>query len=189
MILNRQRTVRVARPALESFLQRVREQLNLGEAEVTICLVSDAEIARMNESFRKKKGPTDVLSFPAVKRRKPLPLPPRSKREALVAAAFRGGRLSTVSATDLTRQSTALAGSKQASKLGAFAPEGDFLGDIAISPFTARRNAKKFSRTLPVELQILILHGMLHLLGYDHETDRGQMNRIEQRLRRRLGLA
>jgi probable rRNA maturation factor len=63
-----------------------------------------------------------------------------------------------------------------------------FLGDIAISPATARRNAKKLGRTLPGELQILILHGMLHLLGYDHETDRGEMERIETRLRRRLGL-
>ena len=58
----------------------------------------------------------------------------------------------------------------------------------SISPTTARRNAKKYKRTLPGELQILILHGVLHLLGYDHETDRGQMTRIENRLRRRLGL-
>jgi probable rRNA maturation factor len=147
MILNRQRTVRVARPALESFLRRVRRQLGLKDAEVSVCLVSDAEIARMNESFRKKKGPTDVLSFPAVRRRGPVRLPPRSTRPA------------------------------------------NFLGDIAISPATARRNAKKYGRALPAELQILILHGLLHLLGYDHETDRGQMDRLEQRLRRRLGLA
>jgi len=146
MILNRQRTVRVARPALESFLRRVREQLGLGKADLTICLVSDAEIARMNEAFRKKKGPTDVLSFPAAKRRKLLPLSARPRRDG-------------------------------------------FLGDIAISPATARRNAKKYGRTLPEELQILMLHGVLHLLGYDHETDRGKMKRIEQRLRRRLGLA
>jgi probable rRNA maturation factor len=63
-----------------------------------------------------------------------------------------------------------------------------FLGDIAISPATARRNAKELGRTLASELQILILHGVLHLLGYDHETDRGQMNRVETRLRGRLGL-
>jgi len=44
------------------------------------------------------------------------------------------------------------------------------------------------ARTLPAELRVLILHGMLHLAGYDHETDRGEMNRIERRLRRRLGL-
>jgi probable rRNA maturation factor len=153
MILNRQRTVRVARPALESFLRRVRRQLGLGAAQVTVCLVSDAEIARMNESFRKKKGPTDVLSFPAISRRRPMRLPVR--RSARRSARNRA----------------------------------QFLGDIAISPATARRNAKEYGRPLPVELQILILHGVLHLLGYDHETDTGQMERVEQRLRRRFGLA
>ena len=85
MILNRQRTVRVARPPLQLFLRRVSEQLGLGSAEFTVCLVSDAEIARMNESFRKKKGPTDVLSFPAVARRKPVRLPNRNGR--IVGAA------------------------------------------------------------------------------------------------------
>jgi probable rRNA maturation factor len=149
MIVNRQRTVRLARRPLEVFQRRVWKELGLGKADVTICLVSDAEIARMNEAFRKKKGPTDVLSFPAVERRK--------------AVRLRRGR-SAVHA-------------------------GEYLGDIAISPATARRNAKTYGRTLPNELQILMLHGVLHLLGYDHETDRGEMNRIEHRLRRRLGLA
>ncbi len=65
----------------------------------------------------------------------------------------------------------------------------DILGDIAISPETARRNARRFGRALPEELRVLILHGVLHLMGYDHETDRGQMDRIERRLRRRLGLS
>ena len=70
MILNRQRTVRVAQRPLQLFLRRLQEHLGLGGADVAICLVSDAEIARMNETFRKKKGPTDVLSFPAIQRRK-----------------------------------------------------------------------------------------------------------------------
>lgn len=64
----------------------------------------------------------------------------------------------------------------------------DYLGDIAISPVTARRNARRFGRTLPDELRILILHGVLHLLGYDHETDDGEMERVENRLRAKLGL-
>ena len=63
-----------------------------------------------------------------------------------------------------------------------------YLGDIAISPQTAQRNARRFGRTLPQELRILLLHGVLHLMGYDHETDRGQMERRERRLRRELGL-
>jgi probable rRNA maturation factor len=66
--------------------------------------------------------------------------------------------------------------------------EDGYIGDIAIAPETARRNARQYSRSLPEELRILILHGMIHLAGYDHETDNGRMNRLEQRLRARLGL-
>ncbi|HXX43289.1 MAG TPA: rRNA maturation RNase YbeY [Candidatus Acidoferrales bacterium] len=64
-----------------------------------------------------------------------------------------------------------------------------FIGDIAIAPEVARRNARRFGRTLEDEMRILILHGILHLMGYDHETDTGQMDRRERRLRRTLGLA
>jgi rRNA maturation RNase YbeY len=149
MIVNRQRTVRLARRPLELFLGRVRHELGLQEAAVTVCFVSDAEIARMNEEYRKKKGPTDVLSFPAVERRRPLRLPrvPRAIKSV------------------------------------------EYLGDVAIAPATARRYAKKLGRTLPSELRVLILHGVLHLLGYNHETDRGEMTRLENRLRKRLGIA
>ena len=63
-----------------------------------------------------------------------------------------------------------------------------FLGDIAIAPAVARRYSKKNGRTLESEICILILHGILHLLGYDHEADQGQMDRIEHKLRRKLGL-
>jgi probable rRNA maturation factor len=162
MILNRQRAVRVARRPLELFVVRVREALGLGEADVTVCLMSDAEIARMNETFRHKKGATDVLSFPEGERRTPVRSHYRRK------AGVRGGRGRT------GRGDSASA---------------SCLGDIAISAPTARRNARKYGRTFGEELRILILHGMLHLLGYDHETDHGEMDRIEGRLRRRLGLA
>jgi len=63
------------------------------------------------------------------------------------------------------------------------------VGDIAIAPAVARRNALRFGRTFEDEMRILILHGALHLMGYDHETDTGQMDRRERRLRRKLGLA
>src|SRR5580693_652065 len=63
------------------------------------------------------------------------------------------------------------------------------LGDIAISPQAARRNAKRFGRTLDEEIRILILHGVLHLAGYDHEVDDGEMERVEMRLRKKLKLA
>lgn len=60
------------------------------------------------------------------------------------------------------------------------------LGDIVISVETAERNARACGRTLPQELDVLALHGFLHVLGYDHETDDGAMDRLEKRLRRRL---
>lgn len=148
MILNRQREVRVARGPLESFLRRAKRELGLAKSDLAICLVSDAEMARLNQNFRRKKGPTDVLSFPAFARRSPL----RLRRNARPAKS---------------RQ---------------------YLGDIAISPATAKRYAKKYERQLASELRVLILHGILHLLGYDHETDHGEMDKLEQKLRKRLGL-
>ena len=140
MILNRQKKIRVALAPLEEFLERVKTETRSRDAEVTVCLVSDAEIARLNQKFRRKRGPTDVLSFPAQERKK---------------AESDGAR---------------------------------FLGDVAIAPETARRYAVRNGRKPKDELRILILHGVLHLLGYDHETDHGQMDRIEKKLRRRLGL-
>jgi probable rRNA maturation factor len=68
------------------------------------------------------------------------------------------------------------------------ANSGSYLGDIAIAPAVARQNAVRFGRTFSEEMRILILHGMLHLMGYDHETDNGQMDRRERRVRRVLGL-
>jgi probable rRNA maturation factor len=63
------------------------------------------------------------------------------------------------------------------------------LGDVVISVETAERNARAGGRTLPQELDVLVLHGFLHVLGHDHETDDGAMSRLERRLRKRLGLA
>jgi probable rRNA maturation factor len=60
------------------------------------------------------------------------------------------------------------------------------LGDIVISVETAERNARRLGRTLPQEIDVLALHGFLHVLGYDHENDDGAMDRLERRLRRKL---
>ena len=66
---------------------------------------------------------------------------------------------------------------------------GHFLGDIAISVESARRNACTEGHSLRMEIRWLILHGVLHLLGYNHETDEGQMMKRELTLRDRLGLS
>ena len=62
-------------------------------------------------------------------------------------------------------------------------------GDVAISVETAAREADKREHPLALELKILVLHGVLHLAGWDHEADSGEMARKEEALRRRLGLA
>jgi probable rRNA maturation factor len=162
MILNRQRAVRVMRRPLEVFLRRVIDETELRDAGVTVCLVSDAEIARLNLVFRGKKGPTDVLSFPAGERR----ATQKRKRKRH---------------TEFTERTEGTEKKRPAAE--------KYWGDIAIAPRTARRYAKKNGRSLSSELRVLILHGVLHLLGYDHETDRGEMDRIERKLRRRFGLA
>jgi len=152
MVLNKQRKVRLARRPLEAFLRRTQRELRIPDSEITVALVSDQEIAHWNERYRQKKGPTDVLSFPAV------------------GAA---SRVSTV----------------RSSRAGDGWRRPDMLGDIAIAPQTAKRYARSNGRTLQQELRVLVLHGVLHLMGYDHESDHGQMNRIERKLRRRLGIA
>ncbi len=62
------------------------------------------------------------------------------------------------------------------------------LGDIAIASGIARRQAREAGHSEAVETRILALHGLLHLIGYDHETDAGEMRRAEERLRTRAGL-
>lgn len=71
-------------------------------------------------------------------------------------------------------------------------PSPRFLGDLAIAVGQARRQARDAGHSLSLELRVLALHGVLHLIGYDHERDNGEMRRVEERLRRkgrlRLGL-
>ena len=122
-------------------------------------------MARWNRSYRGKNRPTDVLSFP----------------NSVGRAAGRNH----------IRSNPGRAPSR--GKLNARNSSSDFpapyLGDIAIAPSVACRNARRLGRSLHDEVRILILHGMLHLMGYDHETDNGQMDRCERRLRRLLGVA
>ena len=148
MILNRQRSVRVPAKDLNRFLSRARRTLRLPVESVSVCLVSNSEMARWNRAYRGQAGPTDVLSFRVGEADK--------RRRRFFALHDTSAR---------------------------------YLGDIAIAPAVARRNALRFGRTFSQEMRILMLHGMLHLMGYDHETDNGQMDRREQRLRRTLGLA
>jgi probable rRNA maturation factor len=67
-------------------------------------------------------------------------------------------------------------------------PRSGILGDIVIARGVARRQARAAGHGERIELRVLALHGLLHLLGYDHERDSGTMARVERRLRRKGGL-
>jgi probable rRNA maturation factor len=159
MIVNRQHRVRVPVATLEEFLVRACRAARVAPELLTVCLVSNPEISKWNRAYRRKSGPTDVLSFPANANGNHGPRPPHTTQRGCPA------------------------------QLGPNNLDNSYLGDIAIAPLVARRNAARFGRAFDDEMRILILHGILHLMGYDHETDNGQMDRRERRLRRALGLA
>ena len=127
-----------SRPNLTRFLNRARTAIPL-HGTVSVLLTSDAELKRLNRTFRNKNKPTDVLSFPA----DPIPGLPQAHQHA---------------------------------------------GDLAISLDTAARQAADHGHTLAAELRILLLHGLLHLSGLDHETDTGEMAARESQLRTELRL-
>lgn len=168
MISNRQRSIRIPMRSLQRFYARAMKEVHLHEDAASICFVTNAQIAKWNAAYRGKDKPTDVLSFPldaeanGTKPQKSAAKSKRGKRGKFFSSAFSAPSTSSTSG---------------------------YLGDIAIAPSVAKQNARRFGRTFEQELCILILHGILHLMGYDHETDTGQMERREQRLRRSLGIA
>jgi probable rRNA maturation factor len=125
---------------------------------VSIALVSDQRIRALNRTYRRKDSPTDVLSFPGDLASSPRT--PRTQRSKL--------DWSFVSIVSFV--------------------SNRFLGEIVIARGVARRQAREARHSELTELRVLALHGLLHLLGYDHESDSGQMRRTERRLRRKGGL-
>jgi probable rRNA maturation factor len=116
-VLVKKRVRGVESKLLSKIAHRALEVLGLNNAELSIVLVSDAQIKRLNKLYRNKDKPTDVLSFP-------------------IGEKVNGWLI---------------------------------LGDVVISVDTAKRQAKELGCSLEEELKRLLVHGLVHLLGYDHE--------------------
>jgi probable rRNA maturation factor len=128
---------------------------------VNVALVSDQRVRALNRQYRGIDRATDVLSFPSENS------PPQRTRRT---------------------QRTRTARPKNALVSIVSIVVNDFLGDIVIARGVARRQARAAGHDEATEIRVLALHGLLHLLGYDHERDTGAMARLERRLRKKGGL-
>jgi rRNA maturation RNase YbeY len=159
MILNQQRCYALPRSVLHVYVQDLKRRLRLARRDFNVCFVDDAAIKNLNATYRHKDRATDVLSFPW--------------DETTGGATRQAGRRA-----------------KARRPVGAASLAGGefkgFLGDIVISAETARRNAQGEGHSTVNEIRWLILHGVLHLLGYDHEHDNGEMTALELAWRERL---
>jgi len=134
MVILQKRVPGLTEDTLDRFVTRAKRSTGL-RGSVTVLVTTSRELRRLNQRFRGKDTPTDVLSF------------------APAHLAAKG-----------------------------------FAGDVAISADIAAQNARRLGHSAAEEIKILALHGVLHLSGYDHETDKGTMARREERLRKQLGL-
>ena len=137
-------------------------------AEVSVLVTDDEEIRRLNRDYRAVHSTTDVLAFPQ-DRAAHRPRPER-ERDRIMRARNRGGRVA-----------------RACRGQGPGHCEPPLLGDVVISAPTARRQARQRHRSLDDEMQLLLIHGILHLTGWrdDTETERQRMlrrARVIQRL-------
>ena len=138
------------KPALRRDALRILRFLKLVNGELSLVLVSDRGIRRLNREYRGKDKATDVLSFP---------LNESGEIDAHPKGAGRrsGGEIKA----------------KSDSPAPPFA-----LGDVVISVETAWRQARTLDETLPARMRTLLIHGTLHLLGFDHERSRSEAQRM-----------
>jgi probable rRNA maturation factor len=161
--------------------QRSRRQRDL---EVTVAVGrADASLARGLAAFLRRAAP---------------PGPPAALVVAIVSDrwmrhmnhAFRGEDHAT-DVLSFPDEDAPPASRRRVRTPSAAAPSSSarvFLGDLCVARGVARRQAAAYGHAASTEVRLLALHGLLHLLGYDHERDRGEMRRLEERLRRRAGL-
>lgn len=163
-------------PGLATWLADVAPRLAQGR-ELSIALVDDATMRAMNREYRRRDEVTDVLSFPAEAGQ---PASRGIQQRRRPRRHLPGGAAPRVDDTGPGRPDAGVG----------FAPTGQrpALGDIVIARGVAARQARAAGHSLATELRVLALHGLLHLLGYDHDADGGRMARLERRLRRKGGL-
>ena len=164
------------RPVRDGGLSRWLESIAPARAhgELAIALVPDRHIQALNRDYRRKDRPTDVLSFPPLRPDYALRASSRSRR----SASREGGQGSGGQAASRAPRPDPSTNAKS------------HIGDIVIARGVARRQAREAGHSEQTEFRVLALHGLLHLLGYDHHrsTDGDRMVRTEARLRRKGGL-
>lgn len=194
-------------PGLAAWLARVAPPGARGE--VTIAFVSDARMRAMNREWRGADYATDVLSFPAENGAAEAGHYDRNESDADGAlrtwsrddrkephadaaprTRSREPRASSPGPRAVSREPRAVSREPGAESREprARSPEPASLGEIVIATGVAARQARQAAHPVATEWRVLALHGLLHLLGYDHERDGGTMARVERRLRRKGGL-
>jgi probable rRNA maturation factor len=164
-VVNLQRKIKLELAPIRSFVADLR--ISLKEAQnktFTVAFVSDNRMKQLNEMFRGRSTTTDVLSFPY---------------EPDEFDNCSNSQNAGISMSDRDKERT------QEQADGPTLPS-QFIGDIVISAEQAERQAGENRLTLEDEIKQLILHGLLHLCGYDHESDNGEMNQRELELREQL---
>jgi len=181
LITYRRKPATLDRDSLQSFAEVLRDRVARGR-EFHCLITNDAELRSLNAQFRGVDSLTDVLSFPSIPNpTPPSPTPPTSSSPSSSSHPLTNNVGRPIQAADSLS-------SESSRPNGRPVPLPAPLGDIAISLQRARTQARAYHHTTDAEIRILMLHGVLHLLGMDHESDSGQMRRTETNWRRKLAL-
>lgn len=186
VITNRQRRHRVPIRRLKRFAQILARRLHVEHQEFTLLLTNDRAIRRLNRQFRHKDSPTDVLSFPAETVPPPDKKPRQSRRLPLAWRLAKRPGVQSLARPPGTGLQPSDPSDSDPLLLSGGRLDNPYLGDMIVSVETAWRQAFERNHSLERELCVLMIHGLLHLLGYDHEVDRGEMRRKELRLHKEL---
>ena len=139
-IANNQDLIKIDKRKIRSAISKILKYLNCADKEVSVTFINDEAIQQLNNQYRNKNKPTDVLSF-----------------------------------------------SLQEGEFGCINP--DVLGDVVISVETAQKNAQKNNLSFEQEINFLIIHGLLHLLGFNHEnTTKEQTRKMKEKEKELLEL-